>query len=300
MKIRARIRSALVALLAAVSAFAALPASAASTAGSTSSNVPSLSDAQTFWFSGSGAGSVHGQTGIYGCYVNGDDTVGTITQGSGGFSGTCNTPCGTVGVSGGYTRTAALVSLSGITTSGCLSEAFFSGECLFVPTSGLRVTSYALSCEVNVGSAGDIVALVGTGAISPGLTSPGIVAIAGTGTISPGLTTTGGNQTFSFSGNGAGSVRGETGQYSCGVNGNDYIGTTTQGNGGFSGTCNTPCGTVGVNGNYSRTVGLVSVNGGSVTSGCLTGSAFSGDCVFIPTSGPTIKSYAVVCGFTVS
>lgn len=124
------------------------------------------------------------------------------------------------------------------------------------------------------------------------------IAIAGTGTISPGLTQTGGPQTFSFAGNGGGTAFGQSGQFSCSVNGNDTIGTTTSGSGGFSGSCNTPCGTVGVSGNYTRTAGVVSV-GGNITSGCLSPHTFNGSCAFTPTSGPTVVSYAVTCHFEI-
>jgi hypothetical protein len=122
------------------------------------------------------------------------------------------------------------------------------------------------------------------------------IAIAGTGTISPGLTDAGGAQTFSFNGNGGGNAFGQTGAFSCSVNGNDTIGTTTQGAGQFNGSCNTPCGSVGVSGNYTRTAAVVSASG-SLTSGCLAGHSFSGTCAFVPSSGPTVTSYAVTCHF---
>jgi hypothetical protein len=125
------------------------------------------------------------------------------------------------------------------------------------------------------------------------------IAIAGTGSIAPGLTQTGGAQTFSFSGNGGGSALGQTGSFSCSVNGNDTIGTTSQGAGGFSGSCNTPCGSVGVSGSYTRTAAVVTASG-SLTSGCLAGHSFSGNCAFTPTSGPTVISYAVTCQFQLS
>ncbi|MDQ1686469.1 MAG: hypothetical protein QOC82_3206 [Frankiaceae bacterium] len=317
MTISGRIRSSLIAFVASASALAAVPVSAAPSglavngAGTPTPALAITGGAQTFSFSGNGAGTVRGQTGAYSCSVNGNDTIGTITDGAGGFSGTCNTPCGTVGVSGGYVRTAGVVNVMASTTTGCLAGATINGDCGFLPTSGPTVTSYALACELSFGPLPDVVTLVGTGTISPGLTGVGLpptsyavdsVVIAGTGTISPGLTTTGGAQTFSFSGNGGGSMGGQDGGYSCSVNGNDTIGTTTQGYGSFSGSCNTPCGAVGVRGdNYTRAATRVQVFG-AVTTGCLAGHNFVGECLLVPTSGPTITSYALTCeiGFYVT
>ncbi|MDQ1685447.1 MAG: hypothetical protein QOC82_2184 [Frankiaceae bacterium] len=118
--------------------------------------------------------------------------------------------------------------------------------------------------------------------------------ITGTGTISPGLTDAGGPQTFSFSGNGGGVVGGVAGQYSCSVNGNDTIGTTTQGAGAFSGTCSTPCGTIGVSGNYTRTGAAVSASG-SITSGCIPTRPVTITCVFAPSGTPPIVGFTLVC-----
>ncbi|MDQ1685449.1 MAG: hypothetical protein QOC82_2186 [Frankiaceae bacterium] len=121
--------------------------------------------------------------------------------------------------------------------------------------------------------------------------------IAGSGTISPGLTLAGGAQTFTFSGTGAGTVAGMNGQATCDVTGDDTIGTYSQGAGSFHGSCNTPCGTVGVAGTYTRTGSVVS-GGGAATSGCgsiTVGYSLSLHCVFNPTSGPTVTSYALVC-----
>ncbi|MDQ1686164.1 MAG: hypothetical protein QOC82_2901 [Frankiaceae bacterium] len=122
--------------------------------------------------------------------------------------------------------------------------------------------------------------------------------LSGTGTISPGLTTTGGPQTWSYSGNGYGVVFGVAGPWSCSWNGNDTIGTTLQGAGGFSGTCNTLPGVVCTTGTYSRGAG-VSISG-SFTCGWLTGHIFYGTCAFSPTSGPVVTSYAFIwCRFEV-
>ncbi|MDQ1698452.1 MAG: hypothetical protein QOG34_315 [Frankiaceae bacterium] len=303
MTVSARIRSIAVVILMAASALTAVPARAANV-------LTGSSSAQTFSFSGNGAGSVGGQTGQYSCGVNGNDSIGTTTQGAGGFSGSCNTPCGSVGVSGNYSRVANIVTVSGSLTSGCLIGRTFSGNCLFVPTSGPTVVSFALTCELNVGSLTDFIVIAGSGSISPGLTSDlpstsfavDSLAIAGMGTISPGLTSVTTNQTFSFSGNGGGKMGGEIGQFSCGVNGYDTIGTTTLGDGTFGGSCNTPCRTVAISGNYHRTAAIRVQLFGTVTSGCLNGHDFAGECLFLPTSGPTIISYALTCeiGFYVS
>jgi hypothetical protein len=118
--------------------------------------------------------------------------------------------------------------------------------------------------------------------------------LAGTGSISPGLTTTPTAQTFSFSGNGAGTVGGVTGQYSCSVNGNEPAGTTIQGSGAFNGSCNTPCGSAGVSGNFTRTIGTVTGTA-TFTSGCLSGHTASWHCERVWTSGPVVQSYIEIC-----
>jgi hypothetical protein len=128
----------------------------------------------------------------------------------------------------------------------------------------------------------------------PAATSDGVV-IVGTGTISPGLTQAGGWQTFTFSGSGAGNVRGWSGSYNCGVDGNDTIGTTIRGSGDFSGSCDTPCGNVGVTGTFNRGAASVVSLSAVLTSGCLAGPTISGTCSMIPTSGPTVTSYTMVC-----
>ena len=236
---------------------------------------------QTFTFDGTGAGAVSGQIGTYRCSVTGNDTIGTVQQGTGGFSGTCTTPCGTVGVSGSYVRTLLVVTATGTITSGCLTGLSFSGNCSFTPTSATPITSYEVNCQFTVGS--------------------GEIVLSGTGTISPGLTTgvgSGPTQSFTFSGSGVGAVLGQIGTYSCSVTGNDTIGTIQQGAGGFSGSCNTPCGTVGVNGTYVRTLLVVTATG-TITSGCLGGHTFNGNCSFVPTTPTPVTNYAVACQFEV-
>jgi len=126
--------------------------------------------------------------------------------------------------------------------------------------------------------------------------------IAGTGTISPGLTQAGGPQTYTFSGTGGGAGVDNTGTpqagtFSCAVSGDDTIGTLTSGAGSFSGSCNTPCGTNGVSGSYTRTLSAVSADG-SVTSGCFSGSTISIKCHFQATAAPPVVSFSLVCVIT--
>jgi hypothetical protein len=121
--------------------------------------------------------------------------------------------------------------------------------------------------------------------------------IVGGGNPSPGLTTTPTFQTFSFSGNGAGTIGGQTGPFSCTFNGDDTVGTTQQSSGVFNGSCNTPCATVGITGTYTRTVAFWSA-GATFTSGCLYGRSVAFTCVWVPTSAPTVVSYEMVCIIT--
>jgi hypothetical protein len=105
---------------------------------------------QTFTFNGTGGGTVNGVTGVFNCAAEGDDHEGTYSNGDGGFSGNCSAPCGTVVISGLYTRLGSVVSMTGAITAGCVSGRNFSGRCNFTPTSGPVVTSYHLSCEIAV------------------------------------------------------------------------------------------------------------------------------------------------------
>ena len=102
---------------------------------------------QTFFFNGSGVGSVGSQTGQFSCSVTGNDAIGTVLNGAGSFSGSCNTPCGTVGVSGTYNRTGGTVAASGGLFSGCLGTPSFSGTCTFAPTGPPPAQSFAVLCE---------------------------------------------------------------------------------------------------------------------------------------------------------
>jgi len=131
----------------------------------------------------------------------------------------------------------------------------------------------------------------------------GAVTIAGTGGISPGLTQAGGAQTYTFSGTGGGvatdsSGNLQAGTYSCSLSGDDVIGTLTVGAGSLGGTCNTPCGSVGVSGSYIRTYAVVTANGRTNIGDCFSGNPFTVVCAFPPTSPPPVVSYAVTCVVT--
>lgn len=118
--------------------------------------------------------------------------------------------------------------------------------------------------------------------------------MAGTGTILPGLTTNPTPQTFTFSGSGAGTLGGTTGTYSCGFNGNDTIGTLLAGSRSFSGSCNTPCGTVGVSGSYDRSGATLNADG-SINSGCLAPWTITVTCHFGVTGTPPWVTFYLIC-----
>jgi hypothetical protein len=139
-----------------------------------------------------------------------------------------------------------------------------------------------------------LVAVVSAFTVGPATAATGDVALAGTGTISPGLTTTPTPQSFTFSATGDGLVGVQGGAFSCAVSGNDNIGTLAQGAGSITGSCNTPCGTVGTDGTFTRTGYVIRWNS-QVTSGCLSGSSFDGSCTLVPTSLPPLVSYLVFC-----
>ncbi|MDQ1698793.1 MAG: hypothetical protein QOG34_656 [Frankiaceae bacterium] len=153
-----------------------------------------------------------------------------------------------------------------------------------------------LSAKIRLGMVAAIAGAVTCFVVPASALTGEFFTLTGTGTISPGLTLTGGAQTWSFSGNGAIVHHNAIGAISCTWNGDDTIGTTTQGSGNFSGTCNTPCGPSGVSGSFTRTVDGVAVQG-AFTSGCLAPSSFHGECGHAPTSAPAVTSYAAECYF---
>lgn len=134
-----------------------------------------------------------------------------------------------------------------------------------------------------------------TFAVTPAYADAGSATIQGAGTISPGLTTTATSQTFSFSGTGPVVDANNTslsGVYTCNVAGSSSAPeTSATGAGTFSGSCTGPT-SVSVSGNYTRDAGDVVITGrisGSISA------SFTGGCVFIPTSAPTVTSFRVVC-----
>jgi len=134
-----------------------------------------------------------------------------------------------------------------------------------------------------------------TFAISPAYADTGSATIQGAGTISPGLSTTPAAQSFTFSGSGPvvdANNASASGVYNCTVAGSSSgTETSATGQGSFSGTCSGPV-TAGVSGSYTRDGGAVTLNGS--ISGPIAAS-FTGGCVFVPTSAPTVTSYRVVC-----
>jgi hypothetical protein len=160
MGVSARIRVVLTGVVVAASAFAMLPANAVSEAGFTIAGTGAISPgltvaggAQSFTFSGTGGGAGTDNTGTpqagaISCSVSGNDTIGTLSQGSGNFSGSCNTPCGTNGVSGSFTRNGGSVTANGDITSGCFGPWTITIICTFGPTSPPPVISFALHCVI--------------------------------------------------------------------------------------------------------------------------------------------------------
>jgi hypothetical protein len=141
------------------------------------------------------------------------------------------------------------------------------------------------------------VATVGLGVLAiaalPASASSGAATISGSGGISPGLTTTGGPQTFSFSGSGTAATDTYQGAFSCTVNGNDTIGTVQQGSGGFTGSCTAGATTEPVSGTYVRVGAAVNLSG-SIGPGPVSGT-FTGACTFEAGGLPPVVAFQVQC-----
>lgn len=121
----------------------------------------------------------------------------------------------------------------------------------------------------------------------------GVIALAGTGSFSPGLVTVGTQpQTFALSASGALSTAdpATAGHYQCFANGYAPPAGAT---GGIEGGCTTPCGAIGLSASLVSE-GVEMAVSGSVTSGCLGGSSFAGDCAFAP-AVVTIGTFTMVC-----
>ena len=115
--------------------------------GGISPGLTNAGGAQTFFFTGSGEAVLNNllPSAII-CNISGDDTIGTLTSGSGSLSGTCTTTEGIASVSSGtYERTGATVTVDAFATGGGLNG-FFTGVCSFEPTSPPPVVSYAAQC----------------------------------------------------------------------------------------------------------------------------------------------------------
>jgi hypothetical protein len=128
----------------------------------------------------------------------------------------------------------------------------------------------------------------------PGASAAGAGALVGTGTISPGLTTVPTNQTFTFGGTLAYAGSPGAGTYACGVNGfSTAPETVVSGGGNASGSCSGSAGTFTFSGTYTRNGGAVTVNG--TASGSVAGHV---QCAlaFTATSAPPVVSYAVSGG----
>lgn len=111
-------------------AFAAAPASAAPgsfTLAGSGTYSPGLTLAgnagQTLTYSGSGYGTSGTYIGPINCTWTGFDAVGSLSQGTGSFSGTCTTLTGTESVSGNYAR-----SFNAVTIDGRIGPAPFIGS----------------------------------------------------------------------------------------------------------------------------------------------------------------------------
>lgn len=136
-------------------AVAALPASASTGAatiaggGTISPGLTVGGGAQTFSFNGSGTAATDSYQGSFSCTVNGNDSIGTIAQGAGSFTGNCVAGTTTEPVTGSYTRVGGAVKLDGTIGPGPVSGTF-TGACTFEATSAPTVTSYDVQCHVAV------------------------------------------------------------------------------------------------------------------------------------------------------
>lgn len=257
---------------------------------------------QTFTMGGQGVVVVEPSTeaGAVSCTFTGTDTIGTVTEGAGDVNGSCDAqPC-TEEIAGSYERVGGAVTITGTMTVGC-GEEDFEASCEIEPTGfdpaeGPAETAFEISCEFKTGPKG-VAGLVGNGTISPGLSLVSrqqTVALSATGDVIP-----------------APGQLGVNGPLSCNVTGDDTIGTVVDGSGSFSGSCTTPCGTIGVSGKYSRTLAILSVSG-SFASPCflINAMTFDGKCVIVPTglgdgsvfsfAPPPVTAFDIGCGFTLS
>jgi len=104
---------------------------------------------QSFSFSGSGTAVTGTYTGSFSCTVNENDTVGTLAEGSGGFTGNCVAGATTEPVIGGYLRVGGAVELNASIGPGPINGSF-TGVCTFESTSAPTVTSYDAQCHLAI------------------------------------------------------------------------------------------------------------------------------------------------------
>lgn len=149
--------------------------------------------------------------------------------------------------------------------------------------------------RTKLGLAATAVGIVGVfiGA-GPAGAAAGTGAVVGHGTISPGLTNTPTAQHISFTGTLAAAGTKNSGTYACSFTGASSIAETlNKGKGTARGTCSGSKGTATSTVSYTRTSSNVVLSG--VSTGAISGH-ITGDCVFVPTSAPQVKSYQLACG----
>jgi len=166
MKRSTKVRLGMAGMALGIVAVAALPANAAQSTGAgtivgTGTISPGLTQtgdpSNTFTFGGSGAVVTDTAQGLINCTVSGNDTIGSWAQGAGNFNGTCSGAV-SASVSGSYTRTGAVVTLSG-TAVGTGISGVFGAACVFGPTNVsvttgpptvVKITSYGVVCVIHI------------------------------------------------------------------------------------------------------------------------------------------------------
>jgi len=130
--------------------FAALPANAStgfftlSGSGTISPGLTTVPTAQTWTFAGSGVAVTDTYVGTINCTLTGNDTIGTVAQSQGTFSGTCVT-AGAEPFSGAFTRVGETETVSGYIGPGAITGTV-TGRCDWEPTSAPTVTTSQQQC----------------------------------------------------------------------------------------------------------------------------------------------------------
>lgn len=140
------------------------------------------------------------------------------------------------------------------------------------------------------------------GMVTAGALTDGVAAFAGSGTTSPGLTLTPTAQSVGGGGTLAGAALVGTTPVAiadtCSYSGStDIQSTLVQSDGNISASCG---GTAAVSAllHYTRTGPVVVVQGSGTVNGASV--LVNAACVFVPTSGPTVTSYALACALVAS